>query len=249
MFKVEIATATFSQKLREYQRLTGKALSDVLKEQAALLAQRLVKLTFPASASEGKRRVVIDINRVYLRNEWFAETFSFTKQKLGDRIKALVRAKDTSALEKIFENSKRLQRVHIEAFDPSRHARLRRRGRVLVHDPLSFPLADQSKVNALIAEKKRGVGTSKAGWAACAALLGKTQPGWLNKSGTGSITDASDAPSHPHIILTNKVPWFSELDSRANIVARALEGRADTMVKSAERQLALAAKAAGFDTH
>jgi hypothetical protein len=246
MFKVEIATVLFSQKLKEYQRLTKKALADVLREQAALLAQRLVKLTFPASASQGKRRVEIDINRVYMRPAWFEDVFSFRKQKLGDRIKALIRGRDTAALEKVFDNSPKLRLVHIESFDPARHARLRRRGRVLVHNPFSFPLSDQSKVKALIAEKKRAVGTSKAGWASCAAQLGKSQPSWLNKDGTGSVTDASRETSDPHIVLTNKVPWFADLDSRANIVARALEGRAVNMQKSAENQLRLAAKAAGL---
>jgi len=245
MFSVSVATAEFTSSLREYQKLTKKALKDVLREQAVLLAQRLVKLTPPFSASQGKKAVARDIGRVYLKSTWW-DIFSFTKQKLGERVKALVRARDTGALEKLFERSPKLRLIHIESFDPSRHQKMRRNGKVLVPDPRSFPVSEQSKVNAYINQKKRAVGMAKAGWAAAAAQLGKSAPSWLTKPGTGGATEALDSGS-PEVVLINRVPYFAALDSKANIVARALEGRAKDMEKSAEHQMRLAAKAARFD--
>jgi hypothetical protein len=67
----------------------------------------------------------------------------------------------------------------------------------------------------------------------------------LNKPSTGGATDSSDS-DNPEVILVNRVSYFAALDGKANIVARALEGRAADIIKSAENQLRLAAKSAGL---
>lgn len=155
--------------------------------------------------------------------------------------------KGSPTLRAIFEKSPRLNKIQIEPFDRDKHKALRRNGRVLVPNPYSFPVDQQSAVTALLKEKQKNVGLAKRGWANCSAQLGKTVPAWLGTKGAGEITDHSDAPEDAYIILTNKVGFFAALDSKANIVSRALEGRARDMIKSAERQLAEAAKAAGLN--
>lgn len=245
MITIRIEQAVFTSKIQQYQKLTGKKIGDVVREQAKLVAQELTKLTYPASASVGKRRVDIDVNRVYLKNSWFEEKFQFKNKKLGERVIDAVRSKNTSAVETIFSKSAKLRLIRVEPFDKGTHARLRRNGRILVPNPRSMPLQQQGQVKAFLNEKKKQVGTAKSGWAQCAALLGKSAPGWLNKSGTGAIKDNSHS-ENPSITLTNKVSYFSRLNEKANIVSRALAGRAKIMIKSAERQLELAAKQAGL---
>jgi hypothetical protein len=246
MISLTVSTRTFTEKLRKYAELTGKSLRAVVKEQALLLAQKLVKLTYPASASQGKNAVSRDIGRVYVKNEWFENVFSFRNKALGDRIKSLVYAKDEGGLRDIFQRSSRLDLIRIEPFDASLHERMRRNGRVVVPNPRSFPVSQQAGVKALVRKKQRNVGIAKAGWAVAVQLLGKGVPAWLNKSGGGTVSDHSAEPHSPFVTLTNRVPWFAALDAKANIVSRALDGRASAMISSAKRQLDRAAKEAGL---
>jgi hypothetical protein len=104
---ISVEDLEFRRKLQRFQELTGKSLGDVLREQAKLLAERLMRLTYPKSASQGKKRVAIDIGRVYLQNEWFENIFQFTNQSLQTRITNLVRGRQQADLEAIFRNSPR----------------------------------------------------------------------------------------------------------------------------------------------
>jgi len=245
-FFLSVEDLEFRRKIQEYQELTGKSIGEVLREQAKQLAKRLQDNTYPKSASQGKKRVSIDIGKVFLTNEWFEETFAFKNEKLGERVKDLVRAKNQGDLEPIFQNSTRLRKLHIEPFDANRHREARKDGRVSYKQPYSFPLTDQSKVKQYIAKEKKNVGTAKAGWARCNQLLGGTIPSWLTKDGTGEIDDQSAREDKPYITLTNKVSYFEALDRKGSIVSRSLSGRADTMIKAAKRALERAAKEAGL---
>lgn len=246
MVSLTVATAQFNEAIRSFADKTGKELGACVKEQAKLLAEKLMRLTYPATASQGKKRVAIDVGKIYVTNNWFEETFQFTKQKLGERIKSLVYSKDEGALRSIFQNTSRLQLVRLEPFDAGLHAQMRKDGRVPSSiKPRSFPVAQQSDIKRLVREKQRNVGLAKSGWAQCLAGLGKSAPGWLSKTGTGRVSD-NTAEKSPTITMINAVPWFSRLDQKANIVARAMEGRASAMAKSADKQIALAAKATGL---
>jgi hypothetical protein len=244
---VEVDSTQFNRKIAEYIRLTGKSLAVAIREQAALLAQALTKLTYPASAAQGKRRVEIDVNKVFLKPSWFEDKFQFRNKKLGDRVKGAIRAKDEADLKGIFSHSGKLSLIRVEPFSPANHAKLRRNGRVLVPDPRSFPVREASKVKSYIAERKKNVGTAKAGWAQTASKLGKSQPAWLSKPGVGEVSDKSEQENHPHVTLTNRVGYFAQLDSKAGIVGRALIGRGKAMIASAKKQLAEASRRVGFN--
>lgn len=242
---IDIDDSKFRFKLQEYKKLTGKSTKEVLLEQVKLLAKRLMDLTFPFSSKQGKKRVAIDLGKVYLANSWFEEKFQFRNQKLGERVKNLVRSKDQSALEEVFEKSDRLSKIHIEAFDPRRAEKARKNGRVTYPAPYSFPLAEQGRVKQLVRKKQANVGLAKSGWGYCLKLLGGRVPGWLSKT-VGAVIDKSGLPAKAFITITNKVGYFASLDSRAKIVSRAMTGRAQAMIKSAERSLKRAGKSAGF---
>jgi hypothetical protein len=246
MFNVRISTAQFTAKLAEYVKTTGKGLAVAVKEQAGLLAQALTKNTYPKSASEGKRRVEIDVKRVFLSSHWWENVFKFRQVKLGERVKQLVRARDEGDVGAVFGKSPKLSKIRIERFDPRQHEKLRRKGRVLVPDPRSYPLKEQTKIRQYIRSKGKQVGIAKAGWAGGAARLGKPQPAWLNRSGKGDAVDKTANANNPTVILANRVGYFRDLDAKANIISRSLAGRAKAMIASAKRQLAEAAKRAGF---
>jgi hypothetical protein len=85
----------------------------------------------------------------------FTDKFTLRNEKLDQRVKNAVRAKDANDLQAIFFNSPRLSRVHIEPFSPDRHKSARRNGRVTFPAPLSFPLSDGSKVKRYVREKQK----------------------------------------------------------------------------------------------
>jgi hypothetical protein len=242
---ISVEDLEFRRKLQRFQELTGKSLGDVLREQAKLLAERLMRLTYPKSASQGKKRVAIDIGRVYLQNEWFENIFQFTNQSLQTRITNLVRGRQQADLEAIFRNSPKLVRIHIEPFDPGKHKAARRGGRVNLPAPFSFPLQSQSKVRKYVSQEKKNVGLAKSGWGSCFQQLGGSPPSWLARP-AGFVDDRSDSPDNPYITLTNKISYFEAIDSKGNIVSRALAGRGQSMIAAAERALDRAAKGAGF---
>ena len=232
----------FTRKLSEYKQLTGKGWQDVVKGQAKLLAQRLMQLTPPNNQGQGSKRVAIDIGRVFLGSEWFTDKFSFKSQHLQDSITNAVRAQDTNTLQTIFQRSPKLNRLHIEPFDASKHKAARRNGRVSLPEPFSFPLSGQAQLKTYQKAKQGNVGLAKSGWGACASALGARVPKWANKPGNGSVEDKSSLKSNPYVVLTNSVPYFSALDAKQSIVSRALAGRQRDMQKEAEKSLEQAGK-------
>ena len=145
----------FQDSLTKYKLLTGKGWETIVKDQARLAAVRLMQLTPPTDKAQGAKRVAIDIGRVYLANEWFETKFSFRNQKLDDRVKNAVRAKDTGTLEAIFAKSSKLDRLHLEPFDASKHKAARRKGRVGLPEPYSFPLTEQQQLKVSAEETKQ----------------------------------------------------------------------------------------------
>ena len=243
MLSINIDSARLNLKLKEFAKTAGKELSVAVKEEAALVAQSLVKLTPPGKASEGKTRVAIDLGRVYLASKWFLDVFQFRRQKLGDKVKEAVRRKDAGTLETIFERSGKLRRIEIEPFNASRHKQLRKNGRVPQNwHPGSFPLSNESQTKRYERTKQKNVGLAKSGWATALRALGKSVAGWLDKGDTGAVKDDLKHPTKPSITLINKVSYFASLDQRKKIVATALRGRLSALQKKIEVTLRLAAR-------
>lgn len=242
----DVDTTIFNEKLREYRRLTGKSWQVVVKQQAKLVAQRLMQLTFPSKKADGSKRVAIDIGRVYLTNEWFEDKFQFRNEHLGKRIQTAVRAGDSNTLQTIFANSAKLNRLHIEPFDAQKHKTARRNGRVGFPSPFSYPLTQQGAIKKLVTQKKKNVGMARSGWGDCLQQLGGKPPKWSAMSGNGTVEDGSQQEDNPYVIMTNTVPYFAAMDGKSNIVSRALAGRTRDMLAEAEKSLQQAAKAAGF---
>jgi len=230
-----------------YAQYLGKDLGIAVEEQARLLARRLADLTPPFNRKQGTKAVDRDIGRVYLRNEWFTEIFVFRNPVLNQRVQDEVRAQDTAALQDIFKNSSKLQRLHIESFDPARHAKARdrRTGKVTYPEPFSFPLTEQSKVKSYTRTMEKAVGSAKSGWGYCVVLLGGKVPAWFGKP-LGSVENRTHDERKPLVRMTNNVGYFDSLDSRQNIVSRAMEGRQRDMITAAQRALEAAGRKAGL---
>lgn len=249
--QVAIDYADFSNSLNYFQRQTQKGMGEVIKQQAILLAKRIVDFTYPVKSkgssalNTGKNAVERDIKRVYLRNDWWEDKFNFKNQKIDERIKKLVKSKKGYDLDAIFKNSNRLSKIHIETFDESKHKFARREGKVNYHHPYSYPLYEQTKINKYVADKKKEVGTAKSGFGHCIALLGGNPAAWINKP-LGKVEDQSGLTENPYIIMTNQVSFFGAMDSKYNIISRALQTRSRDMVKNADTIVRKAAREAGL---
>lgn len=220
--KVDVDISTFRTNIRAYALLVGKNIKDAIKEEARLICQRVMQFTPPRNLAQGRRRVKSDIERVYLMPSWFEETFAFQYDKLGNRVKELVRTKQEETLDKIFERSDKLRRIHMESFSPDTHRKARRAGRVgKGFAPFSFPLREQERVKAYSSKKQKNVGLVKSGWAACLIKLGGSAPGWLAKrSGNGQVRYLSDG-----IEMINTIKIAKQVDAKGGFIRKALAGR------------------------
>lgn len=205
---ITVDTTVFKSNLRRYAVISGKSIFDAVKEESKIVAQKLTAITPPKSAKQGKVRVKSDIERVYLKSQWFTETFSFKNEKLGEKVKQAVRKKAAEILNTLFDRSPKLNRIHIESFDESIHARFRKKGRVPKGvAPFSYPLTDQSKVTAYVKQKETRVGSVKSGWAYCVKVLGGSVAKWVDKGNNGTVIKEEKEST---VTLINNVPYASE---------------------------------------
>jgi len=232
---ITVQRFNFDNKLRRLAQVLNKSVPDVVKDEARLTAERLTKLTPPKGSKQGRDKVKMDINRVYLTPSWFLETFSFRNRKLDDKVKSAVRSVNETSLQRIFEKSRKLSRLHIEPFTESLINRLRRNGAVAKGiAPFSFPLKDAARVKEYQKKKLKLVGLVKSGWATCAKLLGGSVANWLNRAGTSSVR-ILNAGFMVHI--TNKIGYFRDLDVKNNIISTALAGRKKDMATRLNREI------------
>lgn len=243
--EINVNDREFQLALYKYKETTGKGWQEVVKDQARLLAKRLCDLTPPYSKSTALKAVAIDIGRVYLINSWFEEKFYFKNAKLGERIKTLIKSKNTTGLDEIFEHSSRLKKIHIEAFNPDKLKLARKNGRVNYKHPYSYPMAEQGGIKRLIAEKQRNIATAKSGWGVLYKQLGGNPAAWYSKP-VGILVDASYKPDNPFIILKNDVSYFKKLNDKLNITSKALLGRTEDIRKRCFKLLDIAAKESGL---
>ena len=234
MFKISVDDSKAETKLRSYAALAKKNIKVAVKEEAKLTAKRLMDLTPPKTASQGKKRVSIDIGKVYLQAKFFLEVFNFTFVKFGEKIKELIRRKEESTLTQIFSRSAKLVQIHIEPFKDSIIKRFRGKdGRVPKNvKPLSLPLNSESSRKAYEDKKKKLVGLVKSGWANCFKALGGTVSSWLGHSGTGRAIINEDS-----VTLINSVSYAEDIDRKKRIVATAISGRKRDLAKKIDRLL------------
>lgn len=237
---LKVDTTVFKQNVRKYAVAVGKDLDEAVKEEAKLICQRIIKFTPPKTQAQGRKRVKSDIERVYLTPNWFENEYQFSDDKVGDRVKKLVREKNESTLEKIFDNSPKLDRLHIESFDPAIHRKFRKGGRVGKGvAPFSFPMREQAKVKTYSEKKQRNVGLVKTGWAACLIALGGSVAGWLaRRPNNGKVEYQKDG-----ILMTNLVDIASAVEAKGQFVRKAIMGRQRDLRKKIE----LAIKGTGWE--
>ena len=223
-----------------FQRETQLGWSEVIKMQTRLLVERLIEWTPPfgkdkAAQRRGSSRIEQDIRRVFIaakdasllikeivqrRLHQFSENddlhgFRFRNSK----IQKAWENRDWAALEIIFVRSgqAKMRKLDIcQVPDPVRHQAARVAGRVSQHHRPRFVVKRAAALKAYIKQVQKRVGTAKSGWIPAAEFLRGKFPRWIiQASPLGSIRDRSNDPTNPSIVVSNEVPFVSEIFDRS----------------------------------
>jgi hypothetical protein len=112
-------------------------------------------------------------------------------------------------------------RAMVDSFDSSYHKSVRDgRGRVRGANPYLVIGSGERDMERYIEQTQRKVGLTKAGWAKCAEAIPLDRassatrgiPQWVTRNlsrATGHISDQSQDPGNPKVIMTNSTPWTS----------------------------------------
>lgn len=245
----------------DYQVILGKTLPECVRINARLVAVELARRTQPFGDSQnpGENAVKNDLRKVFRLPIELHQRM--TSQRLQKQIRDKVSKGDWKGVRdtmvathwatdfQFLNGSGSMAPVHKGYRD--------KRGRVKKKDHNIFA-ADSSDVANYTEMIKARVGISKAGWAACAKQL-KTGsgagtrgiPSWvtrhLSKRSNGEVKDNTNNEVHPHVFLTNTVPWVDQVISTSqqlealSVVGGRMKKQMQTILKKRQTKIEEAA--------
>lgn len=234
----EIVIKDFEKALVTYRLACGKDWQFVIKQQARLVGEKLIKFTPPKSASIGKKNVASDIGKIFadlgnskwedksLDKMWRAGNFEGVKTALSSHPN-----KENLPIfqyEKIFEAP--IRNIHKSAIS--------KRGRVSKNYKTRYAVGGKGEVKKYIKIFQSHVGVARSGWLASLIKLGGKAPSWVSKHGTayGSFID-NNKEDNPYVELINKVKTFPKGQMPQRILTRAIKAQSKAMTNNVKRIL------------
>lgn len=235
-FKVE--TKAFENALVKYKIACGKSFQFVIKQQARLVGEKLIKFTPPKKQSVGKANVARDIGKVFadlgnskwedksLNKMWKAGNFEGVKKALENHPE-----KDKLPIfkyERIFKQP--VANIHKFA--------LTSKGRVPKNWQTRYAIGKKGELKKYILKVQKRVGIARSGWLAGVFKLGGKAPSWVSRHGTsqGSFIDKSSG-DNPFVEIINKVKTFPKGQLPINIMSRAIKAQTSAMENNIKRIL------------
>lgn len=224
--------------IARFAKATGKTMKQALREQARLLALRLIRFTPPDGQPQGKARVEKDIRKVFV---------GFTAPIRRHRVKgeevAQVWARKDGTVYGVEMNLFRPDatfaemRAHHERYRGSNGTvtkaggyQERQVGRWRFINRMVVP---ESTLADFIERKQANVGMAKGGWAAALEGLGGQASKWVAKwKRAGRFRDRLD--DQGYLLFDNRSPWGTNGARSARVVHNALASRARDMLKAVE---------------
>lgn len=150
------------------------------------------------------------------------------KERMKAKIERYCRSNNTQGIAWLARFFK-TERVQFDGFDRSIYhsARTGRRRNVPKKTKmLSLVIGADAELQKFKQERMARAGMAKAGWAVCAEAIPVNQsqsatrgiPQWVTRHksrASGSIVDKSRDRSNPRVVMTNQMPWVSNLLSRS----------------------------------
>jgi hypothetical protein len=254
--ELRVETRRFEDALRRLARESNRSFSDVVNQNARLIASNLAFQTQPfgtssASKKQGEGAVMRDIGKVY---RTAASVFAEIKDQSEKTARAWYKAVKAGEFEKAESILRKCnigdRNAKIGEFDASFHRKnLNRRGRVSRHRA-ALITADAKALKAYGKEIASHVGYAKAGWIAAGEQLGKLSrvPAWLRKvkAGQGKGT-MKGREINPEATIHNMVQYLSNLLTPSQ-VTEALRIQREKMERHINYVVSNAAKRTGFQT-
>jgi hypothetical protein len=205
-----ISDEKMRRKMKEYERLCGKEVKQLVHNAGRVCCVELAKFTFPKEKSQGETRVGADIAKILmpLNTNWFQQV-----------VKARSGKKHNAGRVSMFDGSQPLLKTLEEAKQWHKQNKLFRRGKAFPQSKKA--IVSQRVRDRLVKYTQKKVGLAKAGWAA-AALLCKADvraplrgiPRWVTRnlmSGAGKVNDSRASGFGWKIGLTNKIDYTSDI--------------------------------------
>ncbi len=240
----------YSDALKEYIAASRRTCREIIKQQARLLGQRLIKFTPPRTLSEGKKRVDADIRKVILGLD-DTEAFEHPQAVLKNDnrfVKLFVKSRTVfGVIRELLKGS--ASEGEISSF----HQPFRNREGDIVGRPLPDTVeagpankpewkqvhkltVRRDPLEAYIDSVQTRVGSAKGGWGASVEHLGGKLPAWIHRNtGAGSYVDRLN-DDNPSFTLINNSPWAGNPDAR-RVVDNAVASRVQSMKAELARGL------------
>jgi hypothetical protein len=261
MPSIRLDNLQFKKIFDDYQVILGKTMPECVRINARLVAVELARRTQPFGIDQkpGETAVQNDVKKLLKLPIQLHQ--KITSERLKKQIRKDVAAADWAAVRATMVASHwaaDFQFLNGASDIKPMHQKYRNnRGRVKKSDRDIFSAAS-SDIFTYIESIKARVGISKAGWAACAKELktGKGSgtrgiPTWvtrhLSKRINGEVRDNTDNQVHPHVFLTNTVPWVDQVISSfqqteaLSVVGAKMKKQMEMILKKRKTQLAEAA--------
>jgi hypothetical protein len=242
-FTFDVRAAEWRIAMEKLRAATRQSTRDFITEQFRLLLEQIMAFTPPKSSAQGRKRVEIDISRVFRPFE--------SKSKPEGRLAKIIRTGNYAAFDAFVRHAKLGWRA--QPFSEAYHEQQRdARGRVRRSSRSKFVLGrpDTAKLRAYIRRKKDNVGIGRSGWAKALQRVGGAVPGWVSRHGTrfGEVVDGRGVVDKPQMLAINRTPWAGRKDEGVRIISDAMKSRTRRLQTALRVQLRLAAEKSGFKT-
>jgi len=251
----------FKRSLLRFYASQNKSWPEVLRAQGRLVAVNLAYQTQPfgeaAGRKQGEGKVLTDLLRIYAPMGYVFKKIEEQSRQMAVAFWAMVKSNRKDDAKKLLErvNLPQFSQAEIGPMDSGaahREAKapIPRRPRVGRSQRPLLIVEQAQKFNSYVKLVQQRVGMAKAGWAACAKILGGMRglPQWVTrhagKRSAGSVLDRTQGSS-PSITMTNHVPWVDKCLNEGQM-QRALDIQAGKMMKAVDMAMSRQAKALGF---
>jgi len=223
---VTVPEYQFRNALRGYAKDRKMELSEVMQQQARLLAVKLATVTLPKglgvdAKATGERNVRADIHKLAITPEELLLKVRTQSSTWGQRFEAYVRAGRWDDVFNMMQNSPGLAFYALESsISQAQHGEAFRGGKISRHS-VKYVVTNPESLKTLTEHLVARVGHAKGGWADVARRLGGTRgiPSWVTRHtgrGRATIRTMTDMPL---IILTNEVHYIRDILKPADIEA------------------------------
>jgi len=182
----------------------------VLREEARLFAQQIVKLTPPQSLAQGRGAVARDFFKAV--GVLDSKSFGRATQEVREPMRELIRRKDNETLQQALNDMDNRGWV-VKRFDPTDHTGRRNRyGRV---SKKSFVMTtDAAPARRHLRKMQSAVGWAKGAQVAAIRATGGSVPSWYGRHESASgyaVVKAGDNPGVTSIARNIKIPGYQRM--------------------------------------